>query len=166
LRAPADALGRFLELQRRFERMRWLFLGAGLRRDPEFREYLESLRSLLLCVLETSGRSCLVDSSKKPMRALHLSLADDLDVHFLHLVRDSRGVAFSKAKAFARDDRGGVQADVRAAPVARTARRWLLTNLVCSSFLSRPRPGRYLRLRYEDFVSDPGATLRRIAALC
>lgn len=165
-RSPADAVGRFLELQRRFERMRYLFLGAGLLRDAEFREYLQSLRSLLLCVFEASGRPCLVDSSKKPMRAFHLSLVDDVDVYLLHLVRDSRGVAFSKAKAFARDERGGVQADVRAAPVARTARRWLLTNLVCSSLLSRRRPGRYLRLRYEDFVADPGATLRRIAALC
>src|SRR5262249_5154987 len=88
----------------------------------------------------------------------------DFEVHLIHLVRDSRGVAWSKSKALAEDARGGVQADLCPAPVAATARRWLLTNLVCS-YLSRELPARYRRLRYEDFVADPGATLRQIGGL-
>src|SRR5206468_6358446 len=145
-----DAVGRFLELQRRFERMRFLFFGARLSGDPEIQDYLRYLESLLLCLLEASGKRYLVDSSKKPIRAFYLSMLADFDVYLVHLVRDSRGVAWSKAKAFAKDERAGVQEALGPAPVAKTALRWLLTNLVCSYlFFSHKVPGRYLRVRYE-----------------
>jgi hypothetical protein len=162
-----DGVERFLELQRRFERMRFLFFRARLSRDPEFQEYLRDLNRLLRCVLEASGKRCLVDSSKKPIRAHFLAMLPDFDVYLIHLVRDSRGVAWSKGKAFSKDERRGVQADLGAAPVARTARRWLLTNLVCSYLcLSRRLRRRSLRIRYEDFVADPVSTLREIAGFC
>jgi hypothetical protein len=163
-----DAIRRFLELQHRFERMRFLFFGARLSGDPEFQEYLRDLESLLLCVLEASGKRYLVDSSKKPIRAFYLSMLADFDVYLVHLVRDSRGVAWSKAKSFAKDERGGVQAALGPVPVAKTALRWLLTNLVCSYlfFFSHKLRGRYLRVRYEDFVADPGSMLREIGEFC
>jgi len=166
-----DAVTRFLELQHRFERMRFLFFSArlsGVSGDPEFQEYLRYLNRLLLCVLEASGKRYLVDSSKKYVRAFYVSMLADFDVYLIHLVRDSRGVAWSKAKSLAMDARGGVQADQRPAPVAKTARRWLLTNFVCSYlfFFSHKLSGRYLRVRYEDFVADPGSMLRQIGAFC
>jgi sulfotransferase family protein len=167
-RLGPGAVERFLGLQHRFERMRFLLLGARLLRDPEFQEYLRELDWLLLCVLEACGKRYLVDSSKKQVRAFYLSMAADFEVYLVHLVRDSRGVAWSKAKAFAKDERRGVQRDLRPAPVARTARHWLLTNLVCSCLFlfSHRRRGRYLRIRYEDFVAEPAAVLRRIGEFC
>jgi Sulfotransferase family len=165
---PPGAIARFLALQYRFERIGLLFRGARLLRDPEFQEYLRTLDRLLRCVLDACGKPTLVDSSKKHVRAFHLSLLPDFDVYLVHLVRDSRAVAWSRAKAFAKDERHGVQADLPPLPVARTARRWLLNNLVCSYLFrfSHQLRGRYLRVRYEDFVADPASTLRRIGAFC
>src|SRR5262249_8821193 len=120
-RSSPDAIERFVARQRRFERLRFLFHRERLLGSPEFREYLRDLNSLLCCVLEVSGRRHLVDSSKKPMRALYVSMVPDFEVHLIHLVRDSRGVAWSKSKALAEDARGGVQADLCPAPVAATA---------------------------------------------
>jgi hypothetical protein len=158
---PGNSVERFLELQRRFERPRFLFFDALLVGNPEFQEYLHSLNSLFHSVQEVSGRPCVVDSSKKPVHALYSSMAADQDVYVVHLVRDSRGVAWSKAKSLAKDERGGVQEDLRPAAVGRTARDWLLTNLLCS-YLARKLPGHYLRVRYEDLVADPRGMLQRI----
>src|SRR5439155_19145064 len=71
-------------------------LRPGLRRDLE--GYLGILGSLYRALGEVSGARVLVDSSKLPSHALLLRRVPGVDLRLLHLVRDSRGVAFSWQK--------------------------------------------------------------------
>ena len=64
--------------------------GGRLRRDA----LVERLDALYRAAAEESGARLLVDSSKMPAWAALVAHAD-VDVHFLHVVRDPRGVAYS-----------------------------------------------------------------------
>lgn len=109
--------------------------------------------------------SIVVDSSK--VAAYALLLANDAAIHLrvIHLVRDSRGVAFSWAK------RGVVKPDVDAETtmmdtygMGATALRWSYHNAVCSLFLFKRIP--VTTMRYEQLVtasrSEIDRSLRRL----
>jgi hypothetical protein len=117
--------------------------------------YGEVLRLTLAAVVRATGKPVVVDTSKnlRPVAAY-----EALDVVFLHLVRDPRGVAMSEAHHTVWP---GVAAQelppVRSA--ARSAITWDLFNLVCERALRRVDPTRRRRLRYEDLVARPADVL-------
>ncbi|MCH9646987.1 MAG: sulfotransferase [Deltaproteobacteria bacterium] len=155
---------RYQELQRRFERPRAMVRSMVAKRaaSPLFREYEEATRRCLTSVAEVSGQRVLVDSSKNPGRALALSRIDGIDLRLVHLVRDARGVAYSGAKAFTRDETQGLEQDIRSMAPRRTATSWLLANLV-SSLVTRAVPvENRLLLRYEDLMADPRQALQAL----
>jgi hypothetical protein len=99
----------------------------------------------------------LVDSSKSPSYAYLLSLAPGVQLHVVHLVRDGRGVAYSRLR---RKHRGELRGRSEALLVARTAMEWAAVNGL-SSTLSQSVP--YDLVKYEELIQDPAGTLRRIA---
>lgn len=153
--------------QRATERTRnW----AGLSADPPrpakaFARYVELTRAMLDAIRRTSGESVLVDSSKLPARALALSRIPGVDLRAVHLVRDGRGVAWSLKKRLPVDPRAGVARPLKPRPAARTAMRWRFVNWLSERVVSQLGPGRALRVRYEDFVTDPVTALDRIGEL-
>ncbi len=156
----------YLALEERFERARrWLRLTAERRAvgrgrpSPLFLRYAEQTAALFGAVARVSGKPVVVDSSKNPARAFALSLVPGIELAVIHLVRDPRGVAFSYQKSFARDERGGVQHDIMALPVWRTALAWRFANAAIERLLAGLPPGRGRRLRYEDLVADPRQAL-------
>jgi hypothetical protein len=91
------------------------------------------------------------------VRALALSRVPGLDVRTIHLVRDSRGVAWSLARAHAEDPRAGVERPLPARPVWRSAAFWVAVNLQAEWLRQLVPPDRWLRVRYESLVTDlPG----------
>jgi hypothetical protein len=117
---------------------------------------------LYASVRQTTGAEVVVDSSKSPAFALLLSTVSALDISFVHLVRDPRGVAYSWSRQkhspdFPRHlDRQG--------PLT-TAMKWVTWNAAAEALITT-RPGRRsMRVRYEDFVSRPEGTLRAITKL-
>lgn len=102
-----------------------------------------------------------VDSSKPPTYGLLLAGLPDVEVRVLHLVRDPRATAFSWRRKRGLDGPDDERLMSRP-PVAKSALLWLVWNTVAA--LLWRRSGRYLRMRYEDFVADPEAATRRIAA--
>jgi len=156
---------RMLCLRSRVDRTRYLpQLMAPTAAHPRGRElaaYLDAYRDVYAAVAGVSGASVVVDSSKHSSLAFCLRHHDDIDVRVVHVVRDSRGVAYSWTKEMVRPEAAaGRQLMTRYSPV-RSALLWDASNtsLALLGRLGTPR----LLMRYEDFVADPRAAVRRVA---
>jgi len=117
------------------------------------------LERLYRAIQRVSGAGVIVDSSKRFSYAVFLSLLPFADLRVVHLVRDSRAVAYSWARSTestaAKRRAGGQTLTPRLSPT-RQARVWSLQNY-SYDFLSGF--ARLSRLRYEDFVIDPTSHL-------
>jgi hypothetical protein len=72
------------------------------------------------------------------------------EARFIHLIRDGRDAALSRAKRVLKEP----------TPMHKVAERW--RNRIVRAREQGPRLGHYLELRYEDVVLDTESTLRRI----
>lgn len=110
-----------------------------------------------------AGAEVVVDSSKWLSTALLLARAPMLDVRFVHLVRDPRGVACSWETRVDRPDAtAGESAQLHQYDSVRVAARYLAYNaLIAATPLLRPRA----LLRYEDLVASPSEALERVGRL-
>jgi hypothetical protein len=151
LRAQVDR-GRFLPL----------LASAPLRRrlQPALDEYVGYYQRTYAAISQVSGSPVVIDSSKHASLAFCLRSSPGVDLRVVHMVRDSRAVAYSWSKIVDRPEAAGSQMSTY--PPASAALRWNVQNsaLQLLSQLGTPT----LRVRYEDFVRAPDATLREIAA--
>ena len=167
-RVGLDGVGAYIGLQDRFERSRSVWprlLSERFHPSSDFTLYGSMTDALYRTVLDVSGKRVVVDSSKPPVRNYALLLNDRLDVRVVHLIRDGRGVAWSRSKSRARDVEGGAPRDRVGTSPRRSSVDWLVANLE-SEWVARTRgAGRITSLRYESFVEDPQDALRTVAAL-
>ncbi len=131
-------------------------------RDPDAQQLANQLGEVYRAVLEQSGASIVVDSSKPPTYGRLLQLAPMIDLRVLHIVRDPRACAFSLQRSKPARDRpeGGI---MRRQPPWKAALTWNLWNLAAER-LASPMPSKYLRMGYQDLVTEPTTALARIAA--
>jgi hypothetical protein len=135
LAEPAAAriweLRQLLERQRRLPELRRLASRDEIAWPAVVAEYVAFLRSSVATLLEASGASTLVDSSKSPGGLALMRLAFPGEVAVLHLLRDPRGVANSESRHVHRRD-----ADTSAPPstrsIVRSAAGWDSVNLECA----------------------------------
>jgi hypothetical protein len=109
------------------------------------------LERLYRAIQRVSGAGVVVDSSKRLTYAVLLDLLPFADLRVVHLVRDSRAVAYSWAKSKESPAVVGGRLMPQMSP-AQASRDWMFRN-VSYDFLSGF--ARRSRLRYEDFVNDP-----------
>jgi UDP-N-acetylglucosamine transferase subunit ALG13 len=122
--------------------------------------YAEATAEVYRAVKKVSGAEVIIDSTKIPSYAFLLRRVSDIDLRFVHLVRDSRGVVYSWQKSIDRPD-GTSQTDRMIRYGAASAGgRYVLYN--ASARLLRTARVPYLFTRYEDLVADPEAELRRV----
>jgi hypothetical protein len=133
---------------------------SGTRDTQVLASVLRTLADLYAGLQQTAGSRVLVDSSKSPSYAYLLSLVPGLELHIVHLVRDGRGVAYSRLR---RKQRGELRDRSEALLVTRTAIEWAAVNGLSSS-LSGSVP--YSLVKYEEMIEDPAAVLRRVIASC
>ena len=133
-------------------------LRPGRRR--ELAEYTSYYARLYAGIAEVSGGELVVDSSKHPSLAHCLRWQDALDLRVLHVVRDSRAVAYSWSRQVRRPDTDRESYMTRYSP-AMAAGQWTGQN---AAFHLLARTGvPVLRMRYEDFVAAPEKALVRLA---
>lgn len=124
--------------------------------------YAQALGSLYEAILDVSGSHVIVDSSKLPSHTLILSRMPAVDLRMVHLVRDSRGVAYSTSKRVEKPTSSGPPTLLpRYGPVS-SAARYDFYNGVTSALRATGVP--YVRLRYEDLIADPRGRLRDVLA--
>lgn len=152
-------------------------LPAAARADLE--SYTGYYTALYEAVREVSGTQLVIDSSKHASLAFALRWAPGVDLRVLHLVRDSRGVAYSWSKTVRRpdisrpdgdpldgsecvppaDDLGGGAFMARYDPM-KVSGLWLAEN--AAFHLLRRTGVPVLTVRYEDLLADPAPVLRKI----
>jgi hypothetical protein len=156
---------RFTRLRHQVDRMRHIpVLASPPLMWPAFRrgldEYLSYYLRLYAAIGETSGCGTVVDSSKHASLAFCLSRSPRLDLRVVHVVRDSRAVAYAWTKQVSRPEAAGGYMSTHSP--ASSAAQWHAQNAALHALERRGTPT--LRVRYEDVTADPAAMLRKIAA--
>jgi hypothetical protein len=127
------------------------------------RRYLELLERLYEAVRQVSGRPLLVDASKHASHAFLVRRMRGVDLRLVHLVRDSRGVAFSWTKLMRRAEVVGDDALMATDTPLRMSARYVSYNLLFHLLGALGVPS--LLLRYESLVADPAGQLTRVLDL-
>ena len=103
----------------------------------------------------------IVDSSKLITCGLILNRIPNVDISVLHLVRDSRAVAYSWQRKKLRPEIHWKQEYVPKCSPFESSRDWMMFNLMTRRLISEVgKPS--LFLRYEDAVANPDAMTRRV----
>jgi sulfotransferase family protein len=125
-------------------------------------QYVELLARLYQALAAVGQARVIVDSTIDPARAFILRHVPGLDLRIMHLVRDSRGTAFSWTKDLVMKDSVDEVVAKGTFPPRRTAMRWMAYHLLFHG-LNVVDHGQ-LVVRYEDVVRAPKAELAQIAA--
>jgi len=128
--------------------------------EQPFQMFSDHVSRLLGALHWVTGSALIVDSSKSPTYAYLLRTLPSVDLYVMHLVRDSRAVAFSMLRPKLRLEHRDQVVYLERMSATRVALKWLSWNLAAIPFTRQP--DRVRRVRYEDFVADPAATLRHI----
>ncbi len=115
--------------------------------------YLEALRRVLLGISRITGSRFIVDASKYATDAMLLSQLPGVRVHAIHLVRDSRAVAYSWQRRKRRPEIHWREEHMELMSIGRSSLHWGSMN-AAMEYVGR-RVDRYERIRYEDLVRDP-----------
>jgi len=164
--SDAVSFQEMLALQRQVDRIRYLppMLAHPLASHAysQRREsYSQTLRRLYGAALAVGGGRVIVDSSKDISMLYLLTQMSDVRLRLLHLVRDSRAVAYSLTKVTVRPHVPDQVTYMNRYSPAWSAADWLYRNTLSEA--ARGRADGYMRWRYEDLVADPRGSLRRVA---
>jgi hypothetical protein len=150
--------------KRAVDRVPCIPLLASPRRPAGFQAHLDAYGDALVRVYRSiqrvSGRPIVVDSTKDVAHGWLLRAVDDVDLRVVHLVRDSRAVAWSWQRKTYHPGSGH---DMDRWGVTRSAVEWDAINVLTAALCASGVP--HLRVRYEDLTADPVATLASVLAL-
>jgi Sulfotransferase family len=149
---------RVIDLAAQVERTRHIPRLAFGKRPPGVEEYAAHYAKIYNGAATVTGATAVVDSSKHSALAYCLRHAD-VDLRVIHVVRDSRGVAYSWTKKVTRPETETDEQMTRYSP-SRSALLWNAHNASFSMLASRGVP--VMRVRYEELLSDPKGTLRKL----
>lgn len=157
--------GELRALQARVDRNRNVprLLAPGLAPSAraDLLRYTAMLGDLYRSIAAEAGASVVVDSSKHASTAFLLRRVPGIDLRVVHLVRDSRGMAYSWTKSVARPEAGEDRAMMHQHRPTRSAGRWLGYNAMFE-MLDAVTTVPTTRVIYEDLVADPRRQLDRI----
>lgn len=105
-------------------------------------------------VLEVTGKSVFVDTSKNHIRAKLMAKYSAVDVRAIHLVRDPRGVVASRLRR---------SANLNARDLAR---QWVRLHERLERMFNTLPTMQVTRVRYEDVCGAPKETLAQLYAFC
>jgi UDP-N-acetylglucosamine transferase subunit ALG13 len=139
-----------------------LMLAPGL--VPGYRRSLTELREMLAplyrAVHSVSGARVVVDSSKHASYAFVVRGVPGVSLRTVHVVRDSRGVAYSLTKQVRRPDVVGEDRYMNTWPPAVTSLHWLAHNGGLDVLAATGTPSHVVR--YESLVRRPREEMGRI----
>ena len=127
--------------------------------DTEFAAYKKRTLSLYRSISEVSGRDFVVDASKYPGRGLAVARMEEIDVYFVHLVRDGMAYVSSVLKHFGHRYKNEIFR-----LTLKACLEWALVNMA-SEYVVKESHRPAIMLRYEDFVARPEESLQRLGAV-
>jgi hypothetical protein len=138
---------------------KFLLSSDGFSASAALRTYLSATEKIYSAVREISGNGVIVDSSKSPFYGGLLGRIPRIELYLVHLIRDPRAVAYSWSVQKPQPD-----SPMKKIGAAQSSASWMVWN-ASAERLGRRHPGRYLRVRYEDFIRRPAATVGDILRL-
>ena len=129
--------------------------------DVKVKAYTPYVEKLYAAIQNHSDCSVIVDASKIPIDAYILDAIPNIELYVLHLVRDPRAVAYSWLRKKHYDANGEYM--LQFGPFFSTL-VWSAWNAVID--LVWRRKGRYMLVRYEDFIQSPQSTFNEIMKFC
>jgi len=160
-------VARLAEVDKLTSRYRTLPFQLGLRRRAELRaavdHYVAWLGRLYPAIARVSGAEVIVETSKDPWFAGLLTRLPADDLRIVHLVRDSRAVAYSWTRSKQRPSPIGEQNYMPRFRPADTAVKWMIAN--AAFHLLSLKATAHQRVSYEEFVAHPGQALERLDSL-
>jgi hypothetical protein len=136
---------------------------SDLRGLPDVARYVAVMSRLYRSIADVAGASVIVDSSKWPTDAALLHLVPGVTPRFVHLVRDPRGVAFSRQRKL-REGRGVLNGVNRVRVLVADALWWNRVNAE-SEQITAAHADEASFVRYEDFVREPKEAIAAIQDL-
>jgi Sulfotransferase family len=160
--APPPAIDEVLDLQRRVDRVHRIpsMSRANGVIPGDVATYLRYYEHLYRAIEEVADARRIVDSSKDPSFGHVLALSDQIDLSVVHLVRDSRAVAFSWTRE--KHDPGTGRPMSRQHPL-RSALEWDIAEWAARRLTRRVTPS--ITLRYEDLVARPASAVQGVLDL-
>lgn len=133
-------------------------------RNLYFRKYKAELKLLNECydyILESSEKNIVIDSSKSPFYFSSLLKLEGYELHFVHVIRDPKGVCASwkKNKVTGDDLEGKVKFPKYS--IFRSCAQWTFVNFACLLFRNKKNVN-YIQVKYEDFAREPEVVLDSI----
>lgn len=134
-------------------------------RSPKFQsmlsEYSDILGRLYRAAQRVSGSKVLVDSSKAPPHGFVLREIQDINLRVVHLIRDSRAVAYSRQRKKMNPAVHWKKAYMGRSSILRSCMDWNLSNLFMQ-VLYTSTPQYTAVVRYEDLVDKPRETVLKL----
>ncbi|MDY6991469.1 MAG: sulfotransferase [Pseudomonadota bacterium] len=127
--------------------------------DKEFQIYLQNLELLYHIIYKNRESNIIVDSTTHPIYGYYLSLIPSINVQIIHLIRDPRGVVYSMSKV--KFNKNNIAWSPSISPI-KSAFMWLKRNFFIEFFL-RKKKRKFLRINYEDFVTQPKVVFEKIS---
>jgi hypothetical protein len=122
---------------------------------------IDAIAQLYRATADVTGARALVDSSKDPLYGLLLAAAPGIRLHVVHLVRDSRAVAWSWQRRRARPEIASGDAYLPVHSSTHSALEWDLRNGLAHVLATRAASA--TRVTYEALVRDPPAVVAAAA---
>jgi len=157
------------QLSRQVDRLRHLpRLMLGPAQDPYGRRlhiFADRLHRLYRSIQIEAGATVIVDASKDVSTLYLLSRVEGVALYCLHLVRDSRAVAYSWQRQRRRPEITDRIVYMQRHSPWRSTGEWMYRNLLIELAPRLLPVQRQMRLRYEDMVADPLPHLRKISVM-
>lgn len=154
-----------LALQKRVDRNRYIPSMVVPRLRPaaaaDMARYTEVLSKLYRAIGEVAGAKVVIDASKHASTAYLLRKVPGIDLRVVHLVRDSRGVAYSWTKEVKKPEVTGDDAFMPQYSPSSSGRQWVAYNLMFDALGAIDST---MLLRYEALMASPREGLERILA--
>jgi hypothetical protein len=149
--------GEIKSLKHAVDRVRYIPLMLSPWKPPSYAKslqtYKETMLQLYRAIARVSGKKVIIESSKDPSTAFLLGSIPQISPYITHLVRDSRGVAFSWRRKRLRLEIAQGKIYMPTYSPARSAWDWSYRNVVVSLTKRLGLP--YTLVRYEDLIANP-----------
>ncbi len=142
---------------------RSLILNRKSFQDDDLKQYANFTKKLYHAIQHVTGCNVIIDSSKVPAYSWFLRRLSSLEVYVTHLVRDPRAVINSWSKKKRLPTAEGT-AYLKQTSLLQGALTWNLMNMTIETMWKK-QSGKYLLIRYEDFVEQPYAVIQQMFGL-
>lgn len=142
-----------------------LLMGIPVYRNQithQLQEYMDVQERLYQTIHANTGCRFIIDTSRIPSYGWLLTQMKSIDPFVIHLVRDSRAVAYSWLKRRTRPTTQGMVNGIQQKPIV-SALVWCLQNIATETLTHHLTTKRSIRMNYEYITIHPQIALQKIA---